>query len=241
MKRFFCIVAFLLVALYLWAGWTDWFTRAARSSPARNPLFSDPIDLRRCSTVTWKVPKDWTFREGKAHLSLALNVAMLREIPRDRSQVELRVKVAAYGQEPNGNKADRLIKDWYFTTDEPFSKDGQSLWEQWGLGRAEFGLAGIEVRPDEEMVIELHVTVPDPQLALGNPRLKLVADQGPPAIPMNQLWLQLLHDGGFVLSLILLFGLLVLAWGKNPLLAATGRCPSHEPSYQPGQPDDRAS
>src|SRR5437763_744309 len=98
MRKLYCVTATAVIAGYLLASRVDWFTEAAKSPVARNPLFSDPLDLRKAQTITWHVPTEgWAYRQGKAQLSLVLNLHSLREIPRDRTQVELRAKVAAYG------------------------------------------------------------------------------------------------------------------------------------------------
>jgi hypothetical protein len=174
MRRILCLIALVIIAGYLLALRTDWFTEAARSPAGRNPLYSESLDLRKRQTITWAVPKDgWAYHNGKAMLSLALNVHMMTEMPKDREQVELRVKVSAFGVRPDGSREDRLVKDWYYCTDEPFSKNGRSLWSSWGYGRVEFGLGAVHVKDDEDTVIEVKVTTPDPVLAVGNPRLRL--------------------------------------------------------------------
>ena len=140
MRRRICLIALVAIGGYLFALRTDWFTEAARSPRGRNPLYSEAIDLRRPQTITWTVPKDgWVYRNGRAELSLALNVHMMREMLKDREQVELRVKVSAFGVRPDGSREDRLVKDWYYRTDEPFARNGNSLWSAWGYGRGEFG------------------------------------------------------------------------------------------------------
>jgi hypothetical protein len=146
-----------VIFAYLIASRSDWFTEAAKSPVWRNPLFSDTADLRDLNTITWKVPKgSWLYQNGKALLSLVLNLHLRREIPRDRSQVQLRAKVSAVGLRPNGEHIDRLIRDSNFNTDEPFSKAGEGFWESYGLGKLEYGLGEVEIRPDEDLMVSRH-------------------------------------------------------------------------------------
>src|SRR5690348_4153557 len=112
MRKLNCIAASLLIAGYLLADRRDWFTTLAASAVMRNPLYTDTIDLRAPGPIIWKVPTDtWAFKEGRAQLSLVLNLHSLREIPQDRSAVELRVKIAAYWVRGDGSHEDRLIRD----------------------------------------------------------------------------------------------------------------------------------
>jgi hypothetical protein len=232
MRRILSLVAVLFVAAYLIAERTDWFTEAAKSPAVRNPLYSDTLNLREKGTIRWDVPKDvWSYKEGKANLSLALNIHLLREYPHDRSQVELRAKVIATGSRSGGAKEDRLVKDWYFKTDEPFSKAGEGLWEGWGHGWMEYGLGAVEVRPDEELRIELVVEIPDPHLAAGNPRLKLVGEHDHAGDGLQMLFFAALRDIGLGTSFACLVVLFFLAWGGKkqdaPGMASQG--PAEEP------------
>jgi hypothetical protein len=224
MRRFVCLVAFLTVAAYIWALRTDWFTEAARSPLGRNPLYSDRLDLSKPQTISWTVPKDgWIFRNGMAMLGLAINVHELREMPKDRRQVDLRMKVSAFGVRRDGSREDRLIKDWYFVTDEPFSKAGDGLWESWGYGQVEFGLAEVEIKDDEQTVIQIDLTTPDPVLNKGIPRLRLVGYHDYAGLPLQSLLVKSLRDGGFIVSLGFLTILFLLAWGFGKRRVAVAR------------------
>jgi hypothetical protein len=232
MRKTLSLLAVLFVAAYLLAERTDWFTEAAKSPAVRNPLYSDTLNLREKGTIRWDVPKDnWVYKQGKAYLSLALNMHLLREHPYDRSQVELRAKVIATGSRPGGGKEDRLVKDEYFKTDEPFSKAGEGLGGVTGHGWMEYVLGAVDVRPDEELRIELDVQTPDPQLARGNPRLKLVGAGAGPGDGYQILFIAALRDLGLVICLACLVLLLFLAWGgkKKDAPAAASQGPTEEP------------
>jgi hypothetical protein len=215
MKRFFCIIATSLIFFYLLASKMDWFTELARSSVARNPVFSEPINLTERKTFFWEVPtKRIITRNGQAHLYLVLNTLLLTEIPYDRSQVELKAKVSAHGRRLGGKRQNRLIINERFNTDEPFKKDG-GFGESHGGGRIDYALAAIDVREGEVLTIELSITTPDPKLASGNPRLKLVGEHDFAGTPYEFLFQYVLVNWGFYLSLILLFGLFLVAWGRK--------------------------
>src|SRR5262249_1120912 len=139
---------------------------------------------------------------------LSLNLNTLREIPAGREQVELRVKIRAEGRAPGGDWQDRLIRDWYFTTDEPFP--GNGLWESYGLGRLEYGLAGGPVAGREELRITVDIQVPDGHLATGNPRLKITGQHDSAAIAPRAAILVAMREGGFWLSTGLVLALAVM-------------------------------
>ena len=217
MKKVLSIVAALFVFSYLLASKMDWFTELARSSVARNPIFSETINLKKRDTLVWEVKTNRIITgNGQAHLSLVLNELLLTEIPYDRTQIELKAKVSAYGNKPGGEPQNRLIINKDYVTDEPFKKDS-GFWTNYGVGRLEFGLAAIDVRASEVLRIELCITIPDPNLGSGNPRLKIVGYYDPAARPWEFLFQDIVVNWGFYISLILLIGLFLIAWGrKNP-------------------------
>jgi hypothetical protein len=214
MKSLFCVFAALFIFFYLSASKMDWFIELARSSRGRNPLFSQPVNLTQLNKFVWTVPKG-KLPPGQAQLSLVVNLFLLREIPSDRSQVQVRATVSAFANRPDGKRENRWIKNDYYKTDKPFSEEGRGLWESYGQGRYEFGLGAVDVRKDEGLTIEFSITTPDPGLASGNPRLKLVGDHDPAGIPWEFLVQDILVDWGFYISLILLFLLVLVAWGQG--------------------------
>jgi hypothetical protein len=224
-RRLFGLLAVLVIAGYLVASRADWVTKAARYQGSRNPLFSDSLDLRQSGTVVWQVPPGLT---EDALLSLVLNIRSMPEIPRDRTRVALRAKVAAYAMLPDGRREDRLVRDSYFTTDEPFSQQGHSLGESYGLGKMEFTLAGVAVRPGEEVVIELTVQQPDPQLATGHPRLKLVGGSGSPSLDL--VLLAMTNDAWFAAALLLLAVLVYQSWRPGGKSQPPEPLPQADPS-----------
>jgi hypothetical protein len=76
----------LIVTGYLYAQWSDWFTRAELESIGKRPFYCDSIDLRKPGPVQWLVSLDaWSFQEGKTKLGLLLSLNSLREISAGRA------------------------------------------------------------------------------------------------------------------------------------------------------------
>lgn len=213
MRRIFCLLAPLIVVSYLYAQWTDWFSQVELATVWKRPLYSEPLNLEKPGLIEWLVPKEtWTFQDGEADLALSINLYMVPEIPTGREQLTLRIKVRADGRLPGGEWQDRSIRDWYFNTDEPFSKSGSSLWSSYGLGRMEFGLARVRVIPEEELRISTDVLVPDGQLRWSRPRLVLVGKHDRAGVGPTMIFRALLRNGGYWLSLGLVVVLAVMAW-----------------------------
>jgi hypothetical protein len=225
MRRLFCIISLLFINAYILATRFDGFTNLAVSPPERNPLFSTRLDLAKSGTFFWKVPKDkLAFLGTRAQLSLAINLHMLRELPRDRAQVELRGRLAAYGIRSDGSKPNRLIIDDYYNTDEPFEA-GVHLGETWGSGILEYALGAVQIHPGEDLSIEFSVTTPDPRLAPGNPRLKLVQEHDYAGLTLKYWFLGKLADICMVISLVLVLGLVMVGWrNQNQAKGKTVAC-----------------
>jgi hypothetical protein len=215
MRRAFCLVAPLLVIGYLYAQWSDWFSRVELETVGKRPLVSDPINLAKVGPIEWIVPKEeWVFKNGEADLELSMNLHLLQQIPSGRDQIDLRVKVRAEGRVSGGEWQDQSVRDWYFKTDEPFSKEGSSLWVQGGRGRLEYGMARVRVSSQEELRIVIQVLVPDEQLQWGMPRLKLVPKHDGAKLGVSMIFLYLLREKGYWASICLV---ILLAWFSWPL------------------------
>jgi len=221
MRRAFCLLAPLFIIGYLYAQWTDWFSRIELASVWKRPLFSEPIDLEKPGPIEWVVPREnWIFQEGEADLALSMNLYTLMRVPSDRSQVHLRVKVRAEGRVRGGEWQDRSIHEKYFKTDEPFSKDGLSLWESQGLGRLEYGLARLRVVADEELRIVINVLVPDGQWRWGKPQLMLVGTDPQAHVGFIMVFRAWLRGGGFWLSICLVIALARMSWQPRAICLA---------------------
>jgi hypothetical protein len=132
-----------------------------------------PVDLGSARVVTWDVPKDgWQYEEGEAKLSLLVRRGEGTTCD-VKGKSPLKVGVAAVGTLESGQQYDRLIRNWYYTTTEPFSPEAR-LWVASGPEEAEYGLGGVMIYPFEKLRVSLNVEVPDPGLGACSPRLQLV-------------------------------------------------------------------
>jgi len=95
----------------------------------------------------------------------------------------LKVKMDAYaitynptgkGTRIEGFRAPRLIRNSYFTTDMPLSRDAR-IWESWGT-TVELGLCGFQRYPFEDSYVTLDIAEADPMLAKANPTLEITGD-----------------------------------------------------------------
>ncbi|MFC1735572.1 hypothetical protein ACFL1X_05605 [Candidatus Hydrogenedentota bacterium] len=136
-------------------------------------LFSPIVNLGEKGACTWEVPRqEWRLRKGEGDFSLAFSDPE-RSVDRNKTETPLRVRVDAYTYE-NEERATRLVKDSYFTSDEPFSPEVR-IWESYGGDHFEWGLGRTTVNPEEPLFIELAVLEPDKGLADGETRLKIVS------------------------------------------------------------------
>jgi hypothetical protein len=218
MRTLFYILGPAIVILYLLAMWSDWFSQVILATVGRRPLFSEPINIQEASVVKWHIPKGALLHNrtpnGKAKLSLVVNTDLLKEIPTFSGQLELRVKVVTQGLSEQEIGTYRLIRDWYFTSDEPLSAQGRGFWIAYGRGRLEHGLAGVVLVPEEDLEIELHVKTPDAELPRANPRLKLVGDHDIAIFSPQNALIGLGRDGGFFVCCIVVLLLAAMAWRR---------------------------
>jgi len=188
------------------------YSKASRElRVAGNKYETNKIDISKINTFIWTITKDEWEHEGDAQLSILFQIR--KDLPREKYQrenVSLRVKVRAYATPSNadprdwpaGAEYDRVIRDWYYNTDDPLSKNS-SIWRRSGGDRSEFGLAGISCRPYETLTIEVAVTSPDPILADSNPKLKIVGSHPSSMIPQI-LIARFIDIVGLTISILLL-------------------------------------
>ena len=95
--------------------------------------------------------------------------------------LKLRMDAYAVTYEPTtkgtsieGIRAPRLIRNWYFTTDMPFSPKAR-IWESWGK-TVELGLCGIQRYPYEDTYVVFDIIEADPLLAKANPKVEVVGE-----------------------------------------------------------------
>jgi hypothetical protein len=212
-RKLFSMIALVIVAGYLLGGRGQWFADVERDARVGGEaVFSEQLDLSTSGTRVWNVPRDdWSFEEGEAQLSLVIDrVPGLSAEILNRNTLPLRMRVSAYGITESGEQFDRLIRNWYFKTDEPLGPDVR-LWSFYSLDEVEHGLAGLLIYPYENTVVSIEIKNPDPMLEVGRPRLKLVGKYDY-AVYEHLPILRLVRDGGLAISVMMLLGLVVLAW-----------------------------
>ena len=202
------LIGYAFIARNLWLAPLEEQSRIGRDS-----LFLDNIDLSQQGSIKWSVPFDkWNYENGDAELSLVIDYSP--DLPSQmRDGSKLRVKIAAEGILDTGEKNNRLIRDWYYTTDQPFT-DNPKLWESGNRDSIEYGLAGISIRPFERLEIDVQVLSPYPVIQNLKPRLKLVGHTDY-AIDEHLPFLRFLRDTAFGLSLIAALIMFVNSWRGN--------------------------
>lgn len=170
-----------------------------------SPYYCNVLDVGKTGTFTWKISKnDWSYREGEAMISLIFQRSLVTY--KTKKEMSLKVKINAYTKVENDLKVNRLIKNWYYTTDEPFSSEAR-LWESGGP-EAEYGLGALNIYPFEDLFIEITILNPDTELAKAMPRLKIVGTVDLAGVT----WQISIVDGGLILCILLLIFMNVFIW-----------------------------
>jgi len=215
MRKVFYIPATLIIACYLLLGRGQWYSELERQAEiGSHPQYSDVVDINKPHTFTWKIAEaDWSQGPGEAEVSIVFE--RVGAVPFEKYRKEgmpLKLKIDAYGVGKNGLRASRLIKNWYFTTNEPLSEEAK-LWQAFGRQNIEYGLGGVNVYPFEDLFIELTILEPDKSLSVARPKLKIVGKHDH-AVYGHITMLRFIRDGGLVLCILLLLSMTVLAWRK---------------------------
>jgi len=212
-RKLFCVAGVLFIAAYLWVIGAGGFAEIERQAQiGRDALYSEPLDLSRAGATTWRVPRDrWSYGEGEAMLSLFMKAAPgASAFPPGREETALRLKVSAQGTSGSGSASDRLVRDWYYTSNEPYDPKVR-MWSSFGGGEAEHGLALVTVQPEEQIAITIDVTTPDTALSSFQPRLKLVGKHDfavYEALPLIK-WIRY---GGLAICAVFVAGFAWIAW-----------------------------
>ena len=164
---------FIFIILFLFALRFGFFEYVRNSYPGRRPLYSECIDLSRKGVIKWDISKvDLASFNGHAILYLSIDATDMLEIPSDRHQLLLRMRIGAYPD--NDVQASRLVIDDYFDTSEPFSKKNTMLSDIIVGNKIDYCLGKIHVVSDEKITVQINIDQPDSLLLRGHPRLKLI-------------------------------------------------------------------
>lgn len=213
MGKFILITSYTILIIYVVFSWTQWFQRYETIAATANAaIFSDNIDLSRTGVIKWEIPRTaWSFKEGEAMLSLVLDTSKnVVPMPDSHSPFPVQMIVSAEGIGENGEPLDRLVRNWYFTTNEPFGSNAK-LWSSFSSSSIEYGLGGVNIYPFEKTVVTLNVKTSNIDLMKLNPRLKIVGKHDYAIYEFMPL-LHILKHACFVLAIGLLVVNFVLGW-----------------------------
>lgn len=186
------------------------FEKAVKIS--KNSRYSSKIDLGYLHAFSWKIKNDdWDYQDGTAKIFLVFNRS--KNEGNDeywKKTFPLKVKVDAYAETENNVKANRLIKNYFFPSDEPMAKEAK-LWSGWSDEKLEYPLGSVMRFPKEDLTIELTVQEPDTILNKANPRLKIVGDYDPAILGFAP-FAKLLRDISLIACLLGLFFITRRAW-----------------------------
>ncbi len=212
-----CVIAYLLVSRSLW------FPELEKQIRTSHHRLTKSVDLAQPGLVTWKIPgDDWSY-EGECRVSLVVD--KISSIPWESYQkgsMALQVKMDAYavtceptasGKNVEGFHTNRLIRNWYFTTDVPLSADAR-IWESGNSSGTEFGLCGVRRYPWEDTYVLFDILRPDNVLAKANPRLQIVGDYDY-AVEGHILSLRIFRDSVLFLLIVCVSALVYMALKHN--------------------------
>lgn len=213
----------LLLLAYLLVSRSFWFADLERQVQVGKDRLNKPVDLTQAQTITWKIDGDeWKYL-GECQIALLLDrVATIPAESYRKSSMALKVRVDAYAMtyEPSKNgrqsglRADRLIKNGYYTTDLPLSPEAR-IWTTSAQPFVELGLGGAHRYAFEDTYLVLEVLQPDPVLAAANPRLQIFGEHD--AGVYSHIWqLRIIRDAVLILLGCCVIGLAYGAWSRLP-------------------------
>lgn len=170
---------------YLFFSRDLWFPEIDRELQLAKERRSRPVEIGQAGKITWRInAEDWKYT-GECEVALVLDrVDTIDPSAYRKGSRALKVKVDAYAipYEVSGPTkriehpaTPRLIRNWYYTTDEPFAQTAR-IWEFWG-NVVELGLCGLHRYPFEDTFVEVDILEPDPVLAVAKPRLAIFPKQ----------------------------------------------------------------
>ena len=181
------LVILLIAALllgYLAYSRSLWFPELERQVAVGRERLSKPIDIEKAGRILWRIPEDQWKYTGEVKVALVIDNAQTLPkgaLRKESMALQVVMDASAVTYEPSlaGMKevlrANRLIRNWYYTTNEPLSPKAR-IWESGGGGTVEFGLCGVNRYPWEDTIIEMVILRPDPILGKANPRLIVYGD-----------------------------------------------------------------
>ena len=214
LKKYAIILGTISILLYLLFSRGLWLADQERQVDIGKNRFTKKIDISKSKTVFWKInEEDWDYT-GKARIALIVDrLPEISEESYDKTSIPLMVQVDAYAvvsnSESEGNslriKRNRLIKNWFYTTNKPLEAKAQLSMSK-NYGPLQYGLGAIERYPNEHTYISINILKEDPILAKANPRLEIVGEHDP-EIQNRIIRLRITRD--LCLALVALFSILI--------------------------------
>jgi hypothetical protein len=181
-QRTLVIIGACAFLWYLLESRRSWFPELESQIDVGQDRKIKDIDVSHPETITWKISGDEWKYEGALRVALLLDD--LPAVPREsyeKESMKLSITMDAYaityepagkGSRVEGFRADRLIRNWYYTTDMPLSPKAR-IWESGGGAYREFSLAGVQRYPWEDTYIVAQIVQADPTLQQAHPRLQI--------------------------------------------------------------------
>lgn len=211
MNRLTVIISSMVIASYLiWGRYNIYSDFEEQVTYAKNVYHSDVIDLEKKHSITLEEGAFFDKFDTDKFIVL-LECSKTDEMKGEgywRNDYSLKMKIDAFAKTENNITSNRLVRNYFYPTDEPMQKNGK-LWEGWPDDHMEYPLGEVIVFPKEKTFINIDVLVPDSFLNKANPRIKIVAKYDASLIG-PYVYLKLLRDGGLLLSLICLSYLVIL-------------------------------
>ncbi|OGV63027.1 MAG: hypothetical protein A2283_14895 [Lentisphaerae bacterium RIFOXYA12_FULL_48_11] len=150
-KKIMIVLSATVLLAYLAYSRNLWFSELERQVAVGKDILSQPIDIEKPGKILWRITEDqWKYTgEVKVGLLIDNNQTLPRDALRKESmalQVVLDANAVTYQPSTSGMKevlrVNRLIRNWYFTTNEPLSPNAR-IWESGNGSTVEFGLCGV--------------------------------------------------------------------------------------------------
>ena len=209
-RKIIAVIAATYLICYAYRARSLWLADLEKQSKiGQDVLQLKNIDLSKEGTIVWDVPIE-KWGGANADCDLSLEYENLHDDFRlERDGKSLDIKVVAKGILDNGQICDRLIRNWYCATDQPFKGDPH-IWQSVGHDSCEYGLSSIRVFPFEKLKIEIQVILPNKDIQKHKPCLNFVRHHDS-AIYHHLKLLRGLRDSAFVIALLATLTLVLLS------------------------------
>lgn len=213
---FFNVVVSIFICVYLFFCKTQCINLFEEHAKiAKNYRDSNFLNISIQNTFIWKIKKeDWQCQTDEMNVSIVFN--RIGNVSAERylkKNMQLKVKINAYSI-VRGKKVNRLVQNWYYFSDEPFS-EGTNYCEIWGKDTIEYGLGQVNRYDFEDTIIELSILQPDLVLSKANPKLRIVGKYDYAVLEHAPLICKIWQYGLIIVILMLIINLTIIGTFKN--------------------------